>query len=84
MMNKDEYLRQKRMERVMNLQGKFVFIADSPKNKGHLVSLQDQSLSTKGFWTAFLANAKGYDTESEANLMLAKLKYNNPRLMRIS
>lgn len=84
MMNKDEYLRQKRMERVMNLQGKFVIIADSPKNKGQLVYLQDQSLSTKGFWTAFLANAKGYDTESEANLMLAKLKYNNPRLMRIS
>lgn len=84
MMNKDEYLKQKRMERIMALQGKFVIVADSPKNKGQLVYLQDQTLSTKGFWTAFLANAKGYDTEAEANLMLAKLKYNNPRLMRIS
>lgn len=84
MMNREDYLKQKRMERIMNLQGKIVIVADSPKNKGQLVYLQDQTLSTKGFWTAFLANAKGYDTEDEANLMLAKLKYNNPRLMRIS
>ena len=84
MMQKDEYLKMKRAERLMNLTGKFVIVADSPKNPGTMMYLQDQSLSTKGFWTAFLANAKGYETEEEAKLMLCKLKYNNPRLMKIS
>lgn len=84
MMNKEEYLRKMRTERIMNLQGKFVIISDSSKNKGQIVYLQDQTLSTKGFWTAFLANAKGYETEEEAMIMLRKLKYNNPRIMKIS
>lgn len=84
MMNKDEYLKTKRMERIMALNGKCVIVADSPKHPGQVMYLQDQSLSTKGFWTAFLANAKGYNTEDEANIMLKKLKFNNPRLMWIS
>lgn len=84
MMDKNEYLKQKRMERIMALQGKCVIVADSPKNKGQIVYLQDQELCSKGFWTAFLANAKGYDTEAEAMVMLRKLKYNNPRIMWIS
>lgn len=73
-----------RTERIMALQGKYVIISDSSKNKGQIVYLQDRNLSTKGFWTAFLANAKGYETEEEAMIMLRKLKYNNPRIMKIS
>lgn len=82
-MNREEYLKMKRTERIMALQGKYVIISDSSKNKGQIVYLQDQTLST-GFWTAFLANAKGYETEEEAMIMLRKLKYNNPRIMKIS
>ena len=84
MMEREQYLKMKRAERVMNLTGKWVIVADSTKRPGTVMYLQDQTLSTKGFWTGFLANAKGYESEEEANLMLAKPKYNNPRLMRIS
>lgn len=83
-MNKDEYLKQQRAMRLIALQGKCVIVADSPKHKGSVVYLQDQSICNKGFWTGFLVNAKGYDTEEEANIQLAKLKYNNPRIMWVS
>lgn len=84
MIEREEYLKQQRAKRIMNLQGKFVIICDSSKNEGQIMYLQDQTLSAKGFWTAYLANAKGYETEAEAKIMLAKLKFNNPRIMCIS
>lgn len=83
MMNREEYLKIKRTERIMALNGKYVIVADSPKHPGQQVYLQDQNLCTKGFWTAFLANAKGYETKAEAMIMLRKLKYNNPRIIKI-
>ena len=83
-MEKNEYLKEQRAKRVAALTGKCVIIADSPKHPGHVMYLQDQSICSKGFWTSFLANAKGFGTEEEAGCVLAKLKYNHPRIMWIS
>lgn len=83
-MEKTKYLAMKRAERLAALQGKFVIVTDSKYNKHQILYYQDQSVCSKGFWTAFMVNAKGYETEQEAEQMLKKLKFNNPRIMKIS
>lgn len=83
-MNKEDYLKTQRTKRIMNLIGKCVIIAESTKNPGEVIYIQDQKLSQKGFWTKFMANARGFDTAEDANLIIKKLKYNNPRIMWVS
>lgn len=83
-MEKNEYLKLQRAKRIADLQGKCVVIADSPKHPGQIVYLQDQNICNRGFWTAFLANAKGFATENEAKAVVSKLKYNNPRIAWMS
>lgn len=82
-MEKEDYLKMQRTERIMNLMGKCVIIAESTKNPGEVIYIQDQKLSRKGFWTKFMANARGFETAEEAGQVIAKLKYNNPRIMWI-
>lgn len=83
-MKKEDYLIEQRTQRIMNLMGKCVIIAESTTKPGQVTYLQDQKLSSKGFWTKFLANARGFETEEEANRIIAKLKFNNPRILWIS
>lgn len=83
-MEKNEYLRQQRAKRIADLQGKCVIITDAPKRPGQILYYQNQELCNKGYWTAFLANAKGFASKEEADHVLSKLKYNNPRLTWIS
>lgn len=82
-MEKEAYLRQQRALRIAALQGKYLIIADSPRHPGQIMYIQDQKICNKGFWTSFIANAKGF-TKEEAEAMLKKLKYNNPRIMRLA
>lgn len=81
---KEDYLKQQRTERIMNLMGKCVIIAESQTNPGQITYLQDQKICSKGFWTKFMANARGFDTAEEAQRVIAKLKYNNPRIIWLS
>lgn len=83
MMTRDEYLKSKRAERISALAGKWVVVSDSPKHPGQMLYYQNQSICSRGFWTAFLANAQSFETRDEAQSFCAKLRFNNPRIAQI-
>lgn len=83
-MDRNEYLKMKRLERIAALQGKWVVVAESPKHPGQMMYYQDQEICSAGFWTSFLANAKGFAQQEEAQRFCAKLRFNNPKVTQIA
>lgn len=82
-MQKDLYLAKMRQARINALKGKYVIICDSPKDKNIRLYMQDQTLSQKGYWTAYMANAKGFSNLEDAQRVCSHLKYNHPRIAMI-
>lgn len=76
----EERLREKRRKRIGLLENKFLVVC---KHNGNTLYIQDKNISSHGYWTRFLSNAKGYDTYSDAFSRLSSLKYNNPRIMKV-
>lgn len=85
MMNKgldNEYLKNERLMREQALKGKWVITQKSRYNQNQVMYLQDTELAKKQghenmYWTLYLANAKGFDTEYIANAVAKKFKYNH-------
>lgn len=68
-----------RIERMNQLKGRYV-IAMPGKASGHMTFLQDRRVSTGGYWTRYLSNARGFDTVEHANNTMRNLKYGTPRI----
>lgn len=47
---------------------------------GNMTFLQDLRIDDGGFWTQYLSNALGFDTEAEARDKMREFRYGNPRV----
>lgn len=76
-------LKELREERKIKLIGKYLVVCDGIKSK-KLCYLQDQRISSKGYWTNYMSNAIGFTNRNEAIRELKKLRYNNPRIVLVT
>lgn len=72
-----------RERRKIKLIGKYVIACDGHKSK-KICFLQNKKISNKGYWTNFLSNALGFNKLTDAEFKLKNLKYNNPRIIRVT
>lgn len=69
-----------REQREYKLRNRYLVVCDAPSN-GHLLYLQDRSISKRGFWTRYKSNAYGFDTKSGAETTAKRFRYNNTRVI---
>lgn len=72
-----------RMERMADLQGNYVITATG-KSSGNLTFLQDQSVSSGGYWTKYLSNARKFNSIASAKSVVRNFKYGNPRVALVT
>lgn len=83
----NNYLQTKRTERLCQLVGKWIVIADNTANDTVLY-FQDPSLvkpteKRTSQWTRFLVNAQGFETADEARKIAAGFRYGHPRIAQV-
>lgn len=69
-------------ERLERLHNQYV-VAMPGRATGRMTFLQDQRVSTGGYWTQYLSNARGFKTEAAATRHASSLRYGNPRVARV-
>lgn len=67
------------MDEIRSQKGVLI-VCDSPHD-GHLIYYQDKKKSKKGFWTNYRDNALVFYDRILADQIVAKLRYNNPRVI---
>lgn len=72
-------LREVRLER---LNRKYIVAMPGHKT-GRMTFLQDRSVSSGGYWTQFLSNARGFTTEAAARRHAERFRYGNPRVAQV-
>ena len=77
---KQSRLEAARKERLSRMKDKHVIVADG---HSHMIYLQDRTISKRGFWTRFKANARVFGTKQEADTECAKFRYNNARVVKV-
>jgi hypothetical protein len=77
-----EDIAEDRERRLHALKGRYVIACDGKRNQQ--IYLQDKRISSGHNWTKFLSNAISFSNRLSAQKEVAKLKYNNPRVMIIT
>lgn len=69
-----------RSRRIREQKGKYIIIANKGSKK---LYLQDQKISSGGYWTQFRSNARTFNTAEEANKVLSYFHLGNPRAVLV-
>ena len=69
-----------RSRRIREQKGKYIIIANKGSKK---LYLQDQKISSGGYWTQFRSNARTFNTAEEANKVLGYFHLGNPRAVLV-
>lgn len=78
----EEYIEMDRQNRLRNLNGKYVITCIGNKSKKKCY-LQDRNINNGGWWTQYLSNAIGYNSEDAAIKKCKSFKYNNCKVERV-
>ena len=86
-MNNNTYLQAKRAERLNQLVGKWIVLADNTGNDTVLY-FQDPSLvkpteKRTSQWTRYLVNAQGFESADEARKIASGFRYGHPRIAQV-
>lgn len=79
----DRELEMSRAKWISDMKGKFVIISASRLSPSDRLFYQDRNISRKGFWTKFIANARVFNTEKEAEKVCSRLRYNNQEVVSL-
>lgn len=73
-----------RADRIAALRGKYVLVTDSRYDKNKSLYYCDPKWKKgESHWTLYLACAMGWSNEAEANAVCAKLRFGNPRVVKL-
>ena len=73
-------IRKDRERRLENQKGKYIILADKGRKT---LYLQDNNISSGGYWTQFQSNARVFETEESALKVVSYFRLGNPRVVQV-
>jgi hypothetical protein len=76
-----ENMEQEIEHRLKRLKGKYIIACD--RKDGTTLYLQDRAISTGGYWTIFMSNARVFENQNLAQITLQKFNFTNKRILKV-